>query len=107
LIIDTRLEEGFLETPKIFASSEEYEIGDRSFSLVRLRVGEQSHARAASWKKRKQKLGKSTDEEKARERMNTLRVRNRSSPANAFGGNNERFLKTSAMIRTFELPDVR
>jgi isoamylase len=45
LIIDTCLEEGFLETPKLFASSEEYEMGDRSFSLLRLRVGEQSHAR--------------------------------------------------------------
>jgi isoamylase len=65
LIIDTCLEEGFLETPKIFSSSEEYEMGDRSFSLLRLRVGEQSHARAASWKKRKQKLGKSSDEKKA------------------------------------------
>ena len=65
LIIDTRLEEGFLETPKIFASSDEYDIGDRSFSLLRLRVGEQSHARAASWKKREQKLGKSTDEKEA------------------------------------------
>jgi len=64
LIIDTRLEEGFLETPKIFASSEEYEMGDRAFSLMRLRVGEQSQARAASWKKRGQKLGKSGDEKK-------------------------------------------
>jgi glycogen operon protein len=59
LIIDTCLEEGFLETPKLFASSEEYEMGDRSFSLLRLRIGEQSHARAASWKKREQKLGES------------------------------------------------
>jgi hypothetical protein len=29
-----------------------------------LRIGEQSHARAASWKKREQKLGESTDEKK-------------------------------------------
>jgi isoamylase len=65
LIIDTCLEEGFLETSKLFASSEEYEMGDRSFSLLRLRVGEQSHARAAWWKKRRQKLGKSSDEIKA------------------------------------------
>ncbi|MBV9130431.1 MAG: hypothetical protein JO298_08585 [Verrucomicrobia bacterium] len=57
LILNTVLEEGFLEDPKIFASSEEYEIGDRSFSLLRLRVGEKSHARAASWKKREQQLG--------------------------------------------------
>ena len=39
LIIDTCLEEGFLETPKIFASSEEYEMGDRSFSLLRFEGG--------------------------------------------------------------------
>ena len=60
LILDTRLEEGFLENPKPYASAEEYEMGDRSFSLLRLGVGEQSHARAGSWKKRDQKLGKST-----------------------------------------------
>ena len=65
LIVDTRLEEGFLENPKLFASSEDYEMGDRAFSLLRLRVGEQSHARAASWKKQEQKLGKSTKEKKA------------------------------------------
>jgi hypothetical protein len=40
-------------------------MGDRSFSLLRLRAGEQSHARAASWKKREQKLGKSTNEKEA------------------------------------------
>jgi glycogen operon protein len=65
LIIDTRLEEGFLENPKVIASAEEYNMGDRSFSLLRLRAGEQSHARAASWKKREQKLGKFTNEKEA------------------------------------------
>jgi pullulanase/glycogen debranching enzyme len=57
VILDTRLEEGFLETPKFLASSEEYEMGDRAFSVLRLRVGQQSHARAGSWKKGRQKLG--------------------------------------------------
>jgi isoamylase len=59
LIIDTRLEEGFLETPKLFASSEEYEMVDRAFSLLHLKVGEQSHARVASWKKRNKSSEKS------------------------------------------------
>ena len=59
LIIDTRLEDGFLEESQIIASSEEYDLGDRSFSLLRLRVGDQSHARSASWKQRAEKLGKS------------------------------------------------
>jgi hypothetical protein len=45
------------------ASSDEYEIGDRSFSSLRLRLGEQSQARAASRKKREQKLGKSSPQE--------------------------------------------
>jgi hypothetical protein len=40
-------------------------MGDRAFSLLRLRVGEQSQARAASWKKREQKLGKPRDEKRA------------------------------------------
>jgi hypothetical protein len=35
-------------------------MGDRSLSLLRLGMGEQSQARAGSWKKRDQKLGKST-----------------------------------------------
>jgi hypothetical protein len=52
LVLDTRVEEGFLEDPRVFASSDEYEIRDRSFSLLRLRLGEQSQARAASRKKR-------------------------------------------------------
>jgi hypothetical protein len=68
LVLDTRLEDGFLEDPKILASSDEYQIGDRSFSLLRLRLGGQSQARAASRKKREQKLGKSgPQEEKMRE----------------------------------------
>jgi isoamylase len=58
LILDTVVEEGFLETPKIFASSEEYEMGERSFSLLRLTVGDQSQARASSWKKREKQLSK-------------------------------------------------
>ncbi len=32
VVLDTRVEEGFLEDPTVFASSDEYEIGDRSFS---------------------------------------------------------------------------
>ena len=67
LILDTVLEEGFLENPKILASSEEYEMGDRSFSLLRLRMGEKSHARAASWKKREQQLGTSGAAKESRE----------------------------------------
>jgi isoamylase len=63
VVLDTRVEEGFLEDPTVFASSDEYEIGDRSFSLLRLRLGEQSQARAASRKKREQKLGKSSPQE--------------------------------------------
>jgi hypothetical protein len=105
LIIDTRLEEGFLETPKIFASSEEYEIGARSFSLLRLRVGEQSRARSLV-EEAKTKLGKSTDEKKGRENEN-LESKKWMLSSKRSGGNNERFLKTWAMIRTFELPDVR
>jgi hypothetical protein len=38
---------------------------DCSFSLLHLRVGEQSLARAALWKKREQKIGKPTDEKEA------------------------------------------
>jgi hypothetical protein len=55
LVLDTRLEDGFLEDPKVLASSDEYPIGDRSFSLLRLRLGGQSQARAASRKKRERK----------------------------------------------------
>ena len=47
LIIDTRLEEGFLETPKIFASSDEYDIGDRSFFVTAFEGG-RAVARARS-----------------------------------------------------------
>jgi isoamylase len=67
LIVDTCREEGFLESPKLFASSEEYEMRDRS--LLHARVSNQADARASSWKKREQKLGKSSDEKKAAERM--------------------------------------
>jgi isoamylase len=39
LIVDTCLEEGFLETPKLFASSEEYEIGAPLFFVTALKGG--------------------------------------------------------------------
>ncbi len=56
LILDTRIEEGFLETSKIFSAGDEFEIDARSFCLLRLSVGDQSHARSDSWKRRQEKL---------------------------------------------------
>jgi glycogen operon protein len=54
MILDTRIEEGFFETPKIFDAADEYEMEARSFCLLRLSVGAQSHARSDSWKKRRE-----------------------------------------------------
>ncbi|MEA3188182.1 MAG: isoamylase, partial [Chthoniobacter sp.] len=56
LIVDTRLEDGFLETPKILAAADEHEMEARSFCMLRLSVGEQAHARSDSWKRREEKL---------------------------------------------------
>jgi isoamylase len=58
LILDTRIEEGFLETPKIHSSGDELQLAERSFFLLRLSVGDTSHARTESWKRRNEKLGK-------------------------------------------------
>ena len=79
LIMDTRLEEGFLETPKIFAAADEHEMEARSFCLLRLSVGEQAHARADSWKKRQGKLAeaasKSTSEKAGKSRAGSAKKR--------------------------------
>jgi hypothetical protein len=56
LVLDTRLEDGFLEDPKILAFSDEYQIGDRSFSLLRLRLGGQPQARGVTEKARTKNL---------------------------------------------------
>ena len=56
LLIDTRIEEGFLENPKVFSSSDEFQMEARSFALLRLSTGEGAHARTESWKKRAEKL---------------------------------------------------
>ncbi len=64
LLLDTRHEDGFLEESQILSSSDEYDLGDRSFSLLRLCVGEKSHARSSSWKKRAAKVGKSSPQSK-------------------------------------------
>ncbi|MDB6171317.1 MAG: isoamylase [Chthoniobacteraceae bacterium] len=52
MLIDTRLERGFLSTAAEFASGDELELEARSIVLLRLSRGSQEHARAASWKRR-------------------------------------------------------
>ena len=51
LILDTEAEAGFLGTPEVHAAGDDFELGGRSLHLLRQVVGEQSHARAESWKK--------------------------------------------------------
>jgi glycogen operon protein len=51
LILDTQNEAGFLEPPQIWSAGDDFELGGRTFCLMKLSVGEQSHARAESWKK--------------------------------------------------------
>ncbi len=58
LILDTQLESGFLETAKAFSAGDELEMRDRSLCLLKLTIGDQSHARAGTWKKREEKTRK-------------------------------------------------
>ncbi len=51
LILDTEVESGFLPAPEIHAAGDDFELGGRSLHLLRQVVGEQSDARAESWKK--------------------------------------------------------
>jgi glycogen operon protein len=50
MLIDTRLESGFLSTPLECASGDELELEARSIVVLRLSHGSQEHARTASWK---------------------------------------------------------
>ena len=52
LVLDTAEEEGFLKKTKMFASGDDFELGDRSACLLRLAGGAQAQARQESWKKR-------------------------------------------------------
>ncbi|HWB61183.1 MAG TPA: glycogen debranching protein GlgX [Chthoniobacteraceae bacterium] len=51
LILDTEDESGFLGKPETYAAGDDFELGGRSLHLLQLVVGEQSDARAESWKK--------------------------------------------------------
>ncbi|MDB5694427.1 MAG: glgX, partial [Alphaproteobacteria bacterium] len=51
MLIDTRLERGFLSTPAGLASGDELELEARSIVVLRLSRGLQAHARADSWKR--------------------------------------------------------
>ena len=63
LLLDTRLEEGFLETTNLCAAGDDLPVEARSLCLLKLSGGADAHARAESWKKRQAKL-----KEKAREK---------------------------------------
>ncbi len=52
LLIDTRLEEGFLAQPEPHDAGDEFALMERSLNLFRLSKGEHAHARSDSWKKR-------------------------------------------------------
>ncbi len=52
LILDTREEDGFLQTPGKFDSGDDVEVVDRVACLLKLIAGEPAKARAESWKKR-------------------------------------------------------
>ena len=52
MILDSTIEEGFLQRPKKFASGDDIDLGDRASCLFRLAAGTQSQARRESWKKR-------------------------------------------------------
>jgi len=52
LILDTRDEDGFLQTTRKFDSGDDVEVGDRAASLLKLIAGEPAKARVESWKKR-------------------------------------------------------
>jgi isoamylase len=55
MLVDTRLEEGFLGTPAAHSSGDEFPLDARSLALFRLSTGEHAHARTESWKKRDMK----------------------------------------------------
>ncbi len=52
MLIDTKLEEGFLEIATTHASGDEIELEQRSMCVLRLSRGSQEQARAASWNHR-------------------------------------------------------
>ena len=51
LTIDTNEETGFLDKPELWAAGDDFELCGRTLCLFKLGVGEQSQARAESWKK--------------------------------------------------------
>ncbi|MEI6351977.1 MAG: glycogen debranching protein GlgX [Verrucomicrobiota bacterium] len=55
LILDTRLETGFLETNCILNAGEDIDLMDRSICLLRLHTGSQAHARSESWRRKQKK----------------------------------------------------
>ena len=50
-VIDTMDEEGFVASPKQYASGDEYPLGARSLSLLQVVTDAQAEARTASWRK--------------------------------------------------------
>ncbi len=66
LIVETRDEDGFLQTTRKFDSGDDVEVGDRAVCLLKLIAGEPAKARVESWKKRHFELppGISAEEER-------------------------------------------
>ena len=50
LLMDTRLESGFLESSCILSAGDDLELIERSTCLLRLHTGSQAHARTESWR---------------------------------------------------------
>ena len=66
LMLDTVSREGFVKTPRKFASGDDVEVGGRATCLLRLITGTQAQAREESWKKRRVEFpALSAEEERA------------------------------------------
>jgi glycogen operon protein len=52
LILDTKVETGFLDKAQPFASGDDFDLTERSAAVFRLTRGEQAQARVESWRKR-------------------------------------------------------
>jgi isoamylase len=61
VVLDTHLEEGFLEKPKVCSAGDDLELCDRSMALLKLSGGTGAHARSESWRKRLERLMKPSD----------------------------------------------
>ncbi len=58
LVLDTQLENGFLEKPETSPAGDDVKLEGRSLALLKLAVGSQDHARADSWKPLKTEIAK-------------------------------------------------